>query len=283
MLYRLATFLFGSLLISAAASVSSQVTTPPSERAVSATLTVQDSGEWNLIHKGIEFRKIILGRSERNYPNSSVELKLVRFDTRWVSPRIVSSGQYQLKGSDVRNLAARSGAITMINANYFDEKGRALGFLKAGAQVINRKVSKSSLFTGIFGVGEAGPFIQHRDEFQPALADEAIQCGPLLLNRGAVLEVTRGQGRYSRRALVGIDKGQRVIVGVTDAIFGGLAWVELQELFSNPKWQLETPDLLNLDGGGSAQLYIKTRTFEEFVAGTSDVPVAIGFFGKNTQ
>jgi hypothetical protein len=41
---------------------------------------------------------------------------------------------------------------------------------------------------------------------------------------------------------------------------------------------LETAELLNLDGGGSAQLYIKTKTHEEFISGTSEVPVVIGFF-----
>jgi uncharacterized protein YigE (DUF2233 family) len=280
MMYRLAIFLFGSFLIIAAASVSSQVTTAPVKRGVSATLRVHDPGKWKVINKGIEFRKMSLERSEASY---SLELKLVRFETRWVSPRVVRSGQYQLKGSDVKNLAALSGALAMINANYFDEKGRPLGFLKVGAQVINANISKSSLFTGIFGIGEKGPFIRDRDEFQPPDAEEAVQAGPLLLNHGAAVEITRGQGRQSRRALIGIDKNQRVIVGVTDAIFGGLAWAELQELFSNPKWQLETPDLLNLDGGGSAQLYVKTKGLEEFVAGTSEVPVALGFFDKKTQ
>jgi hypothetical protein len=89
-----------------------------------------------------------------------------------------------------------------------------------------------------------------------------------------------GLGRYSRRSVIGIDQQQRLIIGVTDTVLGGLSLAELQELFSNPKWQLETPDLLNLDGGGSAQLYVKTKSLEEFISGTSEVPVVIGFFKK---
>jgi hypothetical protein len=38
--------------------------------------------------------------------------------------------------------------------------------------------------------------------------------------------------------------------------------------------------LLNLDGGGSAQLYVKAGKFEEMVAGAAEVPVAIGFFSR---
>jgi exopolysaccharide biosynthesis protein len=89
-----------------------------------------------------------------------------------------------------------------------------------------------------------------------------------------------GLGRYARRAVIGVDREGRIIVGVTDAVIGGLSFAELQELFSNAKWQLDTLDLLNLDGGGSAQLYVKSGKFEEFVAGTAEVPVAIGLFFK---
>jgi hypothetical protein len=39
---------------------------------------------------------------------------------------------------------------------------------------------------------------------------------------------------------------------------------------------------LNLDGGGSAQLYFKSGRLEESVPGTSEVPVASGFFVKAT-
>ena len=61
-------------------------------------------------------------------------------------------------------------------------------------------------------------------------------------------------------------------------MIGGLSFAEMQEMFSDPKWQIQTLDLLNLDGGGSAQLYVKSSKFEEWLAGTSEVPVAIGFF-----
>jgi hypothetical protein len=57
-----------------------------------------------------------------------------------------------------------------------------------------------------------------------------------------------------------------------------LSFAELQELFANSKWQLDTLDLLNLDGGSSTQLYVKAGRFEESVPGIAEVPVAIGFF-----
>jgi exopolysaccharide biosynthesis protein len=89
-----------------------------------------------------------------------------------------------------------------------------------------------------------------------------------------------GLGRYARRAAIGIDKETRVIIAATEALIGGLSFAELQELFGNSKWQIQASELLNLDGGGSAQLYVKSGKFEEWLAGTSEVPVAVGFFAK---
>jgi uncharacterized protein YigE (DUF2233 family) len=250
----------------------------PSRAAkVSPTLTVRSAGSWKPVESGVEYRTIALERSEPAY---SLELKLIRFDPRRITPRIISSSDYQLKSGDAKTLAQRSGAIATINANYFDEKGKPLALLKTAGREINRSVSRHALYTGVFAVRDSMPFITHRDDFQSAQAQEALQSGPLLLNHGAVVQKMPGPGRYSRRAVIGVDKQQRVIIGVTDIILGGLSFTELQELFSSPQWQLETTDLLNLDGGGSAQLYLKTRALEEFVSGTSEVPVMIGFFKK---
>lgn len=240
-------------------------------------LTITEQGSWKIVNKGTEFRKLTLQRAE---PYQLIDLKMVRFDTRWIVPRIVRSIQHNLKGANVKTLAEKSGAVAAINANYFDEKGKPLGFLKVAADEGNAHISKSSLFTGIFGIKNRLPFIMHRDQFSPELADEGLQAGPLLLAKGTALPVTRGAGKQSRRSLIGMDKEQRLIIAVTDSLLGGLSWVELQEIFSSGQWHVQTIDLLNLDGGGSTQLYVKGVQLDEHVPGTAEVPVAIGFFQK---
>lgn len=242
---------------------------------IGATLTVTDQGNWRAVHKGVEYRKFALERSDPNY---NFDLKAFRFDPRENSAQVLDAGKYQLKGAEAKTFAEKSGALATINANYFDEKGRPLAYLKTAVREINRLVSKHALYTGVFAVRDGAPVVMHRDEFQPAQASEALQSGPLLLLRGAPVNTMPGLGRYARRAVVGVDKNGRVLIAITDAALGGLSFTELQELFSNSRWQLETPDLLNLDGGGSAQLYVKAGKFEESVPGLSEVPVAIGFF-----
>jgi uncharacterized protein YigE (DUF2233 family) len=260
-----------------AITATSALTQVPGKQKISPSLSLIDAGAWKSVQKGVESRKITFERSEPPY---TLDLKLLRFDTQWITARLLRAAQYQLKAASVMTFVERSGAIAAINANYFDTDGKPLAFLKAGGQAVNPRVSRSSLYTGVFGVKEQRTFISHRDDFLAEQADEAMQSGPLLLLRRAPQAVTGLPLRASRRALIGIDKEHRTVIAVTDNLIGGLYWAELQEIFSAPQWQVQTLDLLNLDGGGSAQLYIKPGKFEEFVAGTVEVPVAIGFFAK---
>ncbi len=244
---------------------------------ISDTLTATAAGTWRPIRQGVEQRTIALLRSEPNY---TLELKLLRFDPKVIGARVLSSGDFQLPSATAKHFVEKSGAIAAINANYFNERGRPLAYLKTRDKEINRTVSKHPLYTGAFAIVAGVPRVMHRDDFSPALASEALQSGPLLLNRGAPVETLRSLARYARRTVLGTDKEGRIVIAVTDAVLGGLSFVELQELFSNAKWRLDTPELLNLDGGGSAQLYFKSGRSEESVPGTSEVPVAIGFFIK---
>ncbi len=240
-------------------------------------LVVTSGGNWKAAQKGIEFRTISLERAQAGY---TLDLKLFRFDTSVIAPRVIYGLQYDLKVADVRTLAQKTGAIAAINANYYDPEGRPLAFLKTSAKTVNPRVSSATIYSGIFAMKDRQPFIARRNDFVPSQADEGIQSGPLLLLGGNAQSLSGVPRRPSRRALIGIDKEQRLFIAVTDTFLGGLSWTELQELFSAPQWKLQTQDLLALDGGGSAQVYIKTANHEDLIPGTSDVPVAIGFFAK---
>ena len=244
---------------------------------VETGLAVTDVGLWRDLQKGVAIRTLVL---ERSQPNYTVELKLARFNTQLISARVLDSGEFQLRTASAKTFAEKSQAIAAINANYFDERGRPLAYLKTRVKEVNRSLSKHSLYTGIFGIDDSGAFVTHRDEFAPAQASEALQSGPLLLHRGLPIAVNPNLGRYARRAVIGIDKTGAIIIAVADAVLGGLGLAELQKLFVDGRWHIDAVELLNLDGGGSAQLYLKSGKFEEWLPGTSEVPVAIGFFSK---
>ena len=244
---------------------------------IEAGISVTAAGTWRELQKGVAIRTLAL---ERSQPHYTIELKLARFDTQLITARVLDSGEFQLHSASAKTFAEKSQAIAAINANYFDERGRPLAYLKTRTKEVNRILSKHSLYTGVFGIGESGAFVTHRDEFAPSQASEALQSGPLLLHRGVPLTVSPELGRYARRAAIAIDKNGALIVAVADALLGGLSLAELQKVFTDSRWHVDAVELLNLDGGGSAQLYVKSGKFEEWLPGTSEVPVAIGFFSK---
>ena len=247
---RLATSILLLILLSfSSISVSSQA--PATKLTNNPTLTVTDAGSWKVIQKGVEFRKMVLERSE---PSHSIDLKLLRFDTRLVIPRVLRSTQFQLKSANAKTFAEKSGALATINGSYFETEGKPLAFLKIASQAINARIAKNSLYTGVFGIKAQQPLISQRDDFLAEQVDEGLQSGPLLLLHGTLQTVTGIPSRASRRALIGIDPDQRLVIAVADSLLGGLHWPELQEIFSAAPWQIQVTDLLNLDGGGSTSI-----------------------------
>ena len=148
------------LLSSSSISVSSQA--PATKLKDNPALAVTDAGSWKVIQKGVEFRKMVLERSE---PSHSIDLKLLRFDTRLVVPRVLRSAQFQLKSANAKTFAEKSGALAAINGSYFDTDGKPLAFLKIAGQAINARIAKNSLYTGVFSIKDQQPLISQRDDF----------------------------------------------------------------------------------------------------------------------
>lgn len=276
MMFRILAIFASALCLSVSATADASEN--PIKLKSSPTLAVTGLGPWKTIQQGIDSRHIAL---ERAQPAYTVDLKLFRFDTNTIIARLIYAAEHNVKVADARTLARRTGAIAAINANYYNPDGKPLAFLKTGAGIVNPRVSPAALYSGIFAVKDRRPFIAHRNNFLPEHADEATQTGPLLLLGGVAQSLSGLPDRPSRRALIGIDREHKLFIAITDTLLGGLTWSEVLELFTAPQWQLHVHDLLALDGGGSAQLFIKKSSKdEEFIAGTAEIPVAIGFFPK---
>jgi exopolysaccharide biosynthesis protein len=101
---------------------------------------------------------------------------------------------------------------------------------------------------------------------------EAIQAGPRLLVKGQRTTGLRDKNR-SGRSVVCRDRQGRVLLGTTSAGFRGLTLQELQQALLSPL--VACVDALNLDGGGSAQLFVAPR--ESSTPGTATVVSINGF------
>lgn len=170
---------------------------------------------------------------------------------------------------DFGALGKKLGAAVVLNAGYYDEKGRPMGYFRSGGKVFNSLVlhrgRKTFLHYGaLFAVGRKSgrPGIVSRENFEDSGVSEAFQAGPLLVMDGKPvpgLSRYREYLRATRRTVVGIDAGERLVVLVSEAETRGVSWCELQAflVLPEPEGGLGVRDAMNLDGGSSSQLWVR--------------------------
>jgi exopolysaccharide biosynthesis protein len=184
--------------------------------------------------------------------------------------------------ADVKTLVEKSKAVAGVNANFFDEAGRALGLVMTRGILRQGPHKGGALLTGIFQATHDKVAIVRRAQFSPTSVVEAVQAGPRLVESGTAVKGLR-QSSYSRRAGICIDTENRVIMFCVSSGLLGLTIAQLQDLLLDPR--INCHDALNFDGGGSAQMYLTSHhiTAEEnsdsrFIEGADAVPIVLGLF-----
>ncbi len=192
----------------------------------------------------------------------------------------VRAEEYGKKRATVETLCSLARGSVCINASFFDENGDPLG-LVVSRGITSRKVHKGGkTLNGVFMLSRSGPSIHNR--FDPILtsAVEAVQSGPVLIKEGKVVEGIRESFPASRRSGVCVDGAGRLVFFIASANFSAISIETLQNVLSNP--DIGCRDALNLDGGGSSQLYVDPDAGRDspgyqvlYIAGSDEVPVAL--------
>ena len=195
---------------------------------------------------------------------------------------IIQASDFGSARESVKALAYQSKALLMINANFFDEQGRALGL------VINRGVLRNPIhqggntLTGLITSSHLGIQISHRSDRLPSSVLEGAQAGPRLILKGKRLDDLTASDRTRRSAVCVDQEGALVIV-----ISSGLIGITLSELQTSLLSEdLKCWDALNLDGGGSSQIFVNLSSLlsdqeDIFISGRDPIPVALGLFAVN--
>ena len=172
----------------------------------------------------------------------------------------------------------------MINASFFDEKGDPLGLVVQRGIQGQSVHSGGSLLNGIFTVSRQGVAIVRRADFSSLPVLEAFQAGPVLLFKGERTTI-KHPATASRRSGVCVDEKGRLIIFCVASGWSATGLATLQNTLLSP--EMGCRYALNLDGGGSAQLYVapdllgKHPDFEGVsLKGTDAVPIALGLFVK---
>lgn len=240
------------------------------------SLRVRCPEKWESIDSGVEYKKITiyLGESFKR-----TVLKFVRLDPALFNVKIITTGsQDSASGFFVGNLSKKNGAVVIINGSYFDENRSPLGFLVSDGKIINKRVVTNWLYSGLFYVKEGKPGLLNRKDFPKKInVDQALQAGPLLIANGKPENIRNIHKSHFRSGL-GLTGNNKICVYATETKYNGISWHELQQLLLLPGVNLR--QAMNLDGGGSTQMALRTTGKNEYIKGTSKIPVAIGFYKK---
>ncbi|MCB9030666.1 MAG: phosphodiester glycosidase family protein [Deltaproteobacteria bacterium] len=237
--------------------------------------------EWRALSQDLEILE--LGTDESGIFSSKV--LFLRSALKQHRVVVTRAKDFSFQKATVRALAKKQNAVLTINANFFDPKSNPLGIVVHRGIVFNNLHRGGNVLTGVFQVKDTGLSIIPRNKFSLEGILEAVQSGPRLIYNGREVDGLKQSQETSRRAGVCIDNIGRVVFFCTNSGFIGLSLEQLQKLLLRP--EIQCKDALNLDGGGSAQMYIKyngessqDQSLSLFIPGRDEVPVALSLIEK---
>lgn len=232
--------------------------------------------KWKNIGQGIDFQSINLFNQLEKI---EVQLKLYRFKPALFDIHVLCSKDFGFLGADVKTLAKLSGSVAIINSSYFDIQGNPIAYLKCHGKVVNNRKATHSLYSGVFFVKRGQPNIVHRSKFNPTeVISDAVQAGPRLISKGENTIGLKNIHAIHHRSGIALDKKRNVIIYVTNSHYSGISWHNLRQILKLKG--IGGYEVLNLDGGGSSQMYVSLGGFEDYIRGSTRVPTAIVFFHK---
>jgi uncharacterized protein YigE (DUF2233 family) len=229
------------------------------------------SQSWDYVDRDIEILKIRM----LNFSYAPIQALFIRSTLTKSSLKVIQANEFgkeRMFASDIVDLAKVGMAI---NANYFDESGKALGLAISRGLLFQTAHHSGNTLTGVFYVDKNGPHITHRDSFKSEGVTEAVQAGPRLLTKGQPI-LFKENGNRSRRSGVCIDNKKRVVFFLVNAWPFGVSFTELQGILTGK--EISCVDALNFDGGGSSQLAVKvagTSSSQVDLRGSDPVPVFV--------
>lgn len=198
-------------------------------------------GGWKSVAPGVEMRLM-------RAPGSNSSSSVVAFRTTPEHLRVVSGLPREVEAWRKENAA-----ILAVNGGFFDAQEKSLGLRISRGEKIRPLHGK---MWGVFYT--RGPRVGNKARIVPTSefkmsrdVHEAVQCGPRLVENGKVLKLKE---QWARRTGLGIQRDGRVIVAVADSDVSFAEWANLWASSSG----LNCRDALNLDGGSSTQLSLKT-------------------------
>ncbi len=212
-------------------------------------------------HAGLEYERVPLGGGSGHLLSIDLsQTRLQMLDARDFGSVALTAKQFQ----------EVSGATAVVNGPFFDLDGTPMGLLVVDGAERN---GLRPVDWGVFALDGQGASIVHTKEWKPrAGVTQAFQVGPRLLVDGQPVSLKK---QSARRTALCVKDAQHVSVLVVDYGMEANALTAALHGFG-------CTDALNLDGGGSTQLYLERGPVTVDVTGHEPVPVALGFFADGS-
>ena len=145
---------------------------------------------------------------------------------------------------------ANAKALAAVNGGYYGDAKQPLGLRISRG----RKLSPlHGTMWGVFYVRKGRAHIVPTEKFiMRSDITEAVQCGPRLVENGVVQKL---KNQYARRTGIGVTADGKVVLAVADGSLSLPDWAK----FWADKNGLNCTDALNLDGGPSSQLSLRSK------------------------
>jgi len=251
-----------------------------SRKMETAPLVFVRVGTWLNLQPGLDLRELEFKRKNRWF--SKFSLEVLRVDPQQLALRMVVVSPDDLPGADIDSLAARTGAIALLNTNYFEPDFKVMGLVIADGKPIYPLRKEGNIHHGVWFLKGREAFLLNRANFSPDGVDQAFQAGPWLVTDGEAETRFRNAQIVARRSAVAVDRKGRVLLIATDALLGGLALPELAWLLAYPeeKGGVGAWRAINCDGGTSTQMILRHPRAAIRIRSTLHVPIFLGVFPR---
>lgn len=229
---------------------------------------------WMQIERGLEYREVHMGST------AAENIFELRCDPALTRLGLIDARDYRQKTMSVSDLVTRSRCWAAVNGGYFDSDDKPMGFQRDSRRVISGETRTAGLFGGVFVIGPHGPELMAREDFSPAPAIFALQCGPRLIYKGEFIKGIHADPP-TRRTGMGVDRKGRIFLYAT-GVGARYTFAQTQAFLTGPsaKGGLDAWGVLNLDGGSSTQMSVQTRKMTQEIPSWASVPIAVGVFPR---
>ena len=204
------------------------------------------------------------------------EVLLFKIDPQILNAQLALATDFGGALSDIKQMTNQTTAVVGINASFFDPAGKPLGLILRNSQIIQKNYGIKR-FGGIFYIKHNKPGLVSKIEELPPEAELAFQAFPRLIYQSQPIAIN-SSGVATRRSGIAITKNGQIIIFATRLRFPGATLMQIQQMLQDPR--LEVTDALNLDGGGSSQLFLSSENNaheEVYLTGGDNIPVGLIF------